>query len=215
MPVASIDGRQLNTNGGTMNSLTLLYSFFALTGTPSAPAQTAMRASGDSVLTAQAITKMIDFWRFTTQEPDSLVFGDRSELTVKVGTFGQQGYKKRMDLISVTKAAARHSSVAADLQKAGLTAEQFDLYWEMIKKAYLVIGKDWSMNPQLDDVHYPDSLWLKLTPTAVEAQNIDFINANGGVRVEKGIMAKYYCFENIRSFGNKVQQAKECDKNNP
>ena len=98
-------------------------------GMPSAKSQftPVVSADSDPVLTVDALTRMTAFWNSFMQEPDS------------IGTAGRLANQERINMpigqwpVSVIKAnmtalAAKYPAVAADLQKAGLTARQEDTY---------------------------------------------------------------------------------------
>ena len=84
-------------------------------------------ADSDPVLTADAIVKMTTFWSSFMQEPDSIATTARKAnqeyITMSIGQMPVTVVKTNMIAM-----AAKYPSVAADLSKAGLTAQQEEAY---------------------------------------------------------------------------------------
>jgi hypothetical protein len=82
----------------------------------------AVRAS-DPILTVQALTQMTTFWTSFMKEPDSIQtdarLANQNRILVSVGERQVSVIKADMPAL-----AAKYPSVAADLQAAGLTAQQ-------------------------------------------------------------------------------------------
>jgi len=175
-----------------MNSLTLLFSLFAITGSaPSNSAYKAIRAGGDSVgdsiLTVDVIAKMTSFWKLVAANADTVKWEKIEDPNGRFPNnyFRQMeeipvGHKTLQDVavVTVSKAAVNHPFIAVALKDAGLTPQQFDFY------SMLITSADITGNAVDDHGSYRREYLLKkmskddLKPTALEEKNFAFLMAH-------------------------------------
>jgi predicted esterase len=97
--------------------------------TPNPAARTASIdvANPVPVLTDDAYTKLITFWTHFMKEPDSIrTIARRTHLREASVPFGKE--RPSVMMVNIAALAAQYPSVAADLKRAGLTAQQHDAY---------------------------------------------------------------------------------------
>lgn len=96
---------------------------------PNPAARPAPRIVADPVpvLTAEALTRMTTFWRQFIEEPESIrIEGRRAHLREVSVALGAE--RPSVWMTDMPALAAQYPSVAADLQAAGLTAQQHEAY---------------------------------------------------------------------------------------
>jgi len=98
--------------------------------TPSATATApvALASESPSRLTADMLKQMTTFWTRFMQEPESIRTTARRAHLREVSNYGVMGDNHAVLMTDMAALAAKYPSVAADLQTAGLTAEQHDAY---------------------------------------------------------------------------------------
>lgn len=133
--------------------------------TPNPAARPVPKAVADPLplLTTEVLTQMTSFWTRFAQQPESIRTVARRrhlrELQVSVGT-----ERPLVWLTDLAALAAQYPSVAADLQQAGLTAQQHDAYRvALISTRIAAIAKD---------------LLGPLEATSVLAKNLAFYEAH-------------------------------------
>jgi hypothetical protein len=114
-------------------------------------------------LTSDVMTKMIAFWTSFAQEPDSIRATARRatlhEVVVPVGTAKPIVWMSNMPAL-----AKKYPSVAADLKKAGMTAEQEQAY----RVALISVQVSRSTGDETG----------ALDPNSVAAKNLAFLNGH-------------------------------------
>lgn len=133
------------------------------TSGPATPSTSVVVADSPPVLTITAVEQLTAFWTRFAEEPESIRTTVRHahlhEVVVPVGTERPSVWITEMPAL-----AARYPSVAADLAKAGLTAQQYDAYRVALIAARIAQGAEGTVGA--------------VAPTSVLGQNVAFVDAH-------------------------------------
>ena len=135
-----------------------------------AAAQGVQPGGADSVLTADALTRLMTFWTAFAKENDTVQavrldgFGSPHALAVLDTVYSGSRINRAELVQNMIALAARYPSVAADLTQAGLTSQRYQvIFATLLTTCRTANGMAWG-NP--------------VTPTPRQAKNIAFLKAH-------------------------------------
>ena len=139
---------------------------------PSVPAADSTAATTDTTLvplTVDALSHMQTFYTSILKEPDSVRI--KRPLSVSLHGVGHAGPEQvNLPHVLDIQRSAQFSVVAADLQRADLTAQQFEQYRRSLYTARLTEQLTWSASPQ--------SAWTHPSHPSVAWKNVEFLRAH-------------------------------------
>ena len=154
------------------------------------------------LLTPAIVAKMLTFWHRFLAEPDSIKFAAARLLKLREVVIPVGPDRPTTFMADIPALAAKYPSVAADLQAAGLTAEQHEVYRVALLSAYSGIPRSRptvmphlpnmpsAVSLSIDSVYFKLKQWefdhshdvpLAIDPTSVQGQNVAFVLAHSDI----------------------------------
>jgi hypothetical protein len=142
------------------------------------------------LLTIEALQKMSDFWARFQREPDSVRIAGRLAHEHEVALW-VPGLPLSVVMVDMPALAARYPSVAADLNAAGLTAQEHDAYRAALASAAIILDTRDSAGPTnlptaLSKMVVGSDPHLPVLPGSVTERNVEFMMQHDDLIGEPG-----------------------------